>query len=365
MPFSLPVLMYHSISRHRHPLCVSPELFEEHCRTLAEDGWRGISLSEVEGYFLSGESIPSKSCLFTFDDGYLDNYVYAEPLLRRYGHHGIIFPVVGLIGQGAPRSTLEDMEADPSVVKKLPALDARPNMARNGKTVRGIALCNWAELARMRETGNMDCAPHSMTHGRVVRELTFTRLHRPGGADSFFYVPPYDRPWGFPCFRLGHALAVRGYVPSAELFDLVRKLVPQQVRQAADFLKENKNREAVVRAISALPALGVRESVEAWRQRLAREFAECRSMFRERLGVESVSFCWPWGDYGARALKEARKAGFRLFFTTFRGMNTRGRKDAVRRIPIHGGTGKELLSLVHFASKAFFEEVYSWGYNIF
>ncbi|MDR1659734.1 MAG: polysaccharide deacetylase family protein [Desulfovibrio sp.] len=365
MPFSLPVLMYHSISRHRHRLCVPPELFEEHCRALAGDGWRGVSLSEAEGYFLAGQSLPPKSCLFTFDDGYLDNYVYAEPLLRRYGHHGIIFPVVGLIGQGTPRPTLEDMEADPCAGKKLPALDERPNMGRNGKTVRGVALCNWAELARMREAGNMDCAPHSMTHGRVVRELAFARLHRPGGVDSFFDVPPYDMPWGFPCFRLGHALAVRGYMPSAELFALVRRLVPQQAGQAANFLKEKNNRDAVVRAISALPALGVRESEDACRQRLAGEFAECRSVFRERLGVESVSFCWPWGNYGPMALQEARKAGFRLFFTTSRGMNTRGRKNAVRRIPVRGGTGKELLSLVRFASRAFFEEVYSWAYNIF
>jgi peptidoglycan/xylan/chitin deacetylase (PgdA/CDA1 family) len=357
--------MYHSISRHRHRVCVPPELFEEHCRVLAKDGWRGASLSEVEGYFLAGESLPPKSCLFTFDDGYLDNHVYAEPLLRRYGHHGVIFPVVGLIGEGEPRSTLDDTAAEPGADQKLPALDTRPKMTRNGKTVKGIALCNWAELARMRETGNMDCAPHSMTHGRVARELSFVRLHRPGGADSFFDVPPYDMPWGFPCFRLGHALAVRGYAPAVELFDLVRKLVPQQGREAANFLKKKNNRDAVVRAISALPALGVRESKKACRERLAGEFAECRSVFKERLGVEPVSFCWPWGDYSAMALEEARKAGFRLFFTTSRGMNTRGRKDAVRRIPVRGGTGKELLSLMRFASRAFLEEIYSWGYNIF
>jgi peptidoglycan/xylan/chitin deacetylase (PgdA/CDA1 family) len=365
MLFSLPVLMYHSISRYKHRLCVSPELFAEHCRVLAEAGWRGVSLSEAEGYFLAGQSLPPRSCLFTFDDGYLDNYVHAEPLLRRYGHRGVIFPVVGLVGEGAPRPTREDMEACPGLAKKLPNLDARPNTTRGGKTVRGITFCNWEELARMRDGGAMDCAPHSMTHGRVARDLVFTRLHRPEGPGGFFDVPPYDMPWGFPCFRLGHALAVRGYTPSAELFDLVRTIVPQHPGKAAEFLREERNRAAVVKAVSAISPVGDRESEDACRRRLAREFTQNRLTFKRRLGFEPVSFCWPWGDYSALALEEARKAGFRLFFTTSRGMNTRGRKHAVRRIPVRGGTGEDVLSLVRFASRGLVEELYSWAYNTF
>jgi peptidoglycan/xylan/chitin deacetylase (PgdA/CDA1 family) len=365
MFFSLPVLMYHSVSRFRNRLCVPPELFEEHCRTLAGAGWRGVSLHEAEGYFLRKESLPAQSFLFTFDDGYLDNYVYAEPLLRRYGHRGAIFPVVGCVGEGETcRPSLDDLDGDVRAAA-LSFLDQRPPTPRRGMPVRGMAFCNWAELARMREKGALAPAPHSMTHGRVVGDLTFTRLYQPGHVPTFFDIPPYRMPFGFPLFKLKHAFSGKGYTIVPELFELIRGMVPQHPKEAGVFLKDEKNRLAVANAVAALPCLGVPENEAEYRARMFRDFAECRAVFKARLGIEPVSFCWPWGDYGKVALEEARKAGFRLFFTTARGANTRGRKHAARRIPVRGGSGEDLLALVRFASNSLFEEPYSWAWNYF
>jgi peptidoglycan/xylan/chitin deacetylase (PgdA/CDA1 family) len=353
---SLPVLMYHSISRLRHKLCVGPETFEEHCAALAEAGWRGISLDEAEGYFLHRRRLPPRSLMFTFDDGYLDSRVHAEPILKRHGHCGVVFPVVGLVGQG---------EAAPLSEKERAALDSRPAVMRNGRSVGKIIMCSWQDLRAMRERGTMDCAPHSMTHGRVARDLTFVGLHRPGGPAGFFDVPPYEMPWGFPCFRMGHALASRAWTPAPELFDLVRGMVPQDPRQAAVFLKDERNRNAVTEAISKLPSLGTLETEEAYAERLTAEFSQCREQFRRHLDIDPVSFCWPWGDASPMALSLGRKAGFRCFFGTSRGANLRMRRCAIRRIPVRGGSGAELLKLVRFASVAIVEEVYSWAWNTF
>ncbi|MFR0875402.1 MAG: polysaccharide deacetylase family protein [Bilophila wadsworthia] len=60
---------------------------------LAEHGWRGIGLDEAEAFLLKGAPLPPRSLLITFDDGYLDNYVYAWPILRKYGHKGVVFAV--------------------------------------------------------------------------------------------------------------------------------------------------------------------------------------------------------------------------------------------------------------------------------
>ena len=82
---SLPVLMYHYISRYRGSIAVSPETFEAHCRGMAEAGWRGVGLDEAEAFFLEGAPLPARSALITFDDGFLDNYVYAWPILKKIG----------------------------------------------------------------------------------------------------------------------------------------------------------------------------------------------------------------------------------------------------------------------------------------
>ena len=37
--------------------------------------------------------------MITFDDGYLDNWVYAHPILHKYGMHAVVFVVTGWMGE--------------------------------------------------------------------------------------------------------------------------------------------------------------------------------------------------------------------------------------------------------------------------
>ncbi|WMW66140.1 polysaccharide deacetylase family protein [Nitratidesulfovibrio liaohensis] len=103
---SLPVLMYHYVSRKKNSIAVHPDTFETHCRAMRRAGWTGIGLAEAEAYLLGEAPLPPRSALITFDDGFLDNYVYAWPILKKYGHKGVIFAVAGKLEQGAPRPTL-------------------------------------------------------------------------------------------------------------------------------------------------------------------------------------------------------------------------------------------------------------------
>ena len=103
---TLPVLMHHLISNDTTHISVLPSIFETQCRTLAEKGWFGIGLREAEEFFINGRPLPEKSFLLTFDDGYLDNYVYAWPILRKYGHKGVIFVVTERIDAAQERCAL-------------------------------------------------------------------------------------------------------------------------------------------------------------------------------------------------------------------------------------------------------------------
>ena len=361
MPYALPVLMYHSISNAKHYLCVSPERFEEHCRALAEAGWRGISLAEAEAYFLKKKKLPAKTCLLTFDDGYFDNYTHAEPLLRRYGHHGVIFPVVNMLENSKTlRPNIETANTDPGKATQLAKLLQRRQEMRMGRKVAKITFCSWLELSHMGKEGNMDAAPHSLGHDRVVVNLDIKHLYKPKAGNGFFAVPPYEVPYGFPIFQLGHALEDRAYKLSPKIFDLVRGMVPQQMDEAVAYLNNPANCEAVIRAVNALPSLAIRESEGEYRQRIANDFTRCRELFMEKLGITPVSFCWPWGGYNKTALEEARKAGFRLFFATGGKPSFLSTANAVSRIAIRDHSAEQLLQKLRFASGNVVEGVGGW-----
>lgn len=95
----IPVLMYHSISENAgNSLCVPIEQFEEEMRWLSREDYRALSAEELYRALAAGESIPEKSVLITFDDGYLDNYENAWPVLRQYGFHATFFIITDSIG---------------------------------------------------------------------------------------------------------------------------------------------------------------------------------------------------------------------------------------------------------------------------
>ncbi len=79
---------------------VHPAVFEMHVAHLARR-YRVLPLSEAVERMYSG-SLPPRAVAVTFDDGYLDNYTHAFPVLRRHGVPATIFLTTGAIGTGSP-----------------------------------------------------------------------------------------------------------------------------------------------------------------------------------------------------------------------------------------------------------------------
>lgn len=101
----VPILMYHYLSsppsdadRYRRDLSVSPEQFEQHLAYLKEQGYQTITLEDLTSYLAQGRPFPvaGKPILITFDDGYVDNYQNAFPLLEEYDFTGVFFIITEL-----------------------------------------------------------------------------------------------------------------------------------------------------------------------------------------------------------------------------------------------------------------------------
>jgi peptidoglycan/xylan/chitin deacetylase (PgdA/CDA1 family) len=98
------ILMYHMVSETDHPLqkryAVSPKKFRWQMRYLKFKGYTPISLDDLHGSFVyNNGKLPEKPVIITFDDGYMDNYENAFPVLKEYSFPAAIFMVSGLVGR--------------------------------------------------------------------------------------------------------------------------------------------------------------------------------------------------------------------------------------------------------------------------
>lgn len=106
----IPILMYHSISadaeQKRHPYfwtATTPAIFAEHMRLLHEQNYLTVSLEEaVQRLDAPGHS-SDKPVVLTFDDGYLDFYTDAFPVLSKYGFGATVFLPTAYIGDTTRR----------------------------------------------------------------------------------------------------------------------------------------------------------------------------------------------------------------------------------------------------------------------
>jgi peptidoglycan/xylan/chitin deacetylase (PgdA/CDA1 family) len=111
---AIPILMYHHVSdpppdadEYRRDLSAPPAVFEQHLAYLRDQGYQSITLEQLLRHLESGEPLPDRPVIITFDDGYLDNFTNALPLLQRYGFSGVYFVVTELaerasLGMAAP-----------------------------------------------------------------------------------------------------------------------------------------------------------------------------------------------------------------------------------------------------------------------
>ncbi len=404
---SLPVMMYHYVSNFKDPISVSPARFEEHCRVLAEAGWRGVTLAEAEAYFLRGEKLPEKSCLFTFDDGFLDNYVHAWPILRKYGHAGVIFATIDRIGQGdgagqadagqgggiargeqySPnnngecRPTLADVWAGKCRKEDLPPVDApmRPMEGPNGPlgyARRHDLFISWEEARRMEAEG-MAVAAHSRRHDSVFAGPCYKaeEFACPGEQRRTFYHARHADLWGLPCLKKAPSLANPAFLPDTAFVDELRKLVPQDEARAWAFFQSEAGRERLA-ALAAryskpstgkkgrLDLAGVYESPQDRRARVLDDFMHCREALQQGLGHSVKTFCWPWGAYDDLALELGQEAGFELFFTTEYGVNPPASPLRIKRFKAKDKEAAWLLDRVKLYARPLLGRLYTTLRNL-
>lgn len=165
--------MYHHVTKHGGTLSVSIKNFEKQMRGLTQNGYKTVTADQFKDFMLGKIKLPEKSVLLTFDDGYLNNWVYAHPVLQRYGLNAVLFAVTGLIGDGGVRGFL-DLDNPKKPVPDCPSHQESKKIMFGDKPD-GVML-RWSEIKAMHDAGTFETHCHTSTHNRWDLEPNATAL---------------------------------------------------------------------------------------------------------------------------------------------------------------------------------------------
>jgi len=140
----LTILMYHMVSTPQSDgekrYACPPARFRQHMQYLRSRGHQPVVLRDFDRYAAGEMPIPQNAFAVTLDDGYLDNYENALPVLQEYGIPATVFMVSGLAGQ----------------VNRW--------MADKGYPPR--AMLDWPQMREMSDAG-IEIGGHTVTHARL------------------------------------------------------------------------------------------------------------------------------------------------------------------------------------------------------
>jgi peptidoglycan/xylan/chitin deacetylase (PgdA/CDA1 family) len=101
----LTVLCYHRIldrgddfSFDEDLVSASPAQFDRELAFIARN-WRVINFQMLRDHLAREGRFPDRALIITFDDGYLDNYEVAYPLLRKHGLTAVMFVTASFMGE--------------------------------------------------------------------------------------------------------------------------------------------------------------------------------------------------------------------------------------------------------------------------
>jgi peptidoglycan/xylan/chitin deacetylase (PgdA/CDA1 family) len=256
-----------------------PALFEQQLDWL-QQCYRLVSIDELEAAIAGAAPLPDNAALLTFDDGFVDHYATAFPILRRRGVSGVFF-MAGLPYEAAPRVL---------GVHKTHFLLARLGAAEFSAAVRRE--CELAAAATGRRGGSVFGDDRwDYADERAVKDL------------------------------LNHQL------PIAESDRVLDVLFHQHLGSEAAFARDLYLSEAMVAEMAAGGmAFGYHTRSHRMLSRLSAEeqlseLGDGVTWIRELAGQRRVPFCYPWGGpktYNADTRRILTECGYSVAFNTVR-----------------------------------------------
>lgn len=134
----IPIIMYHALAEARSVIAIPPELFARQMAWLHQHQYRAISLGQLLDAWQTSRSLPARTVVITFDDGFENIYRHAFPVLAQYNFSATVFLVSDYCGQ------TNSWPGQPAVVPRYPLL-------------------RWGQIREMDQAG-IEFGGHTATH---------------------------------------------------------------------------------------------------------------------------------------------------------------------------------------------------------
>ncbi|MTH54582.1 polysaccharide deacetylase family protein [Bacillus mangrovi] len=234
---SVPVLLYHRILAS-HELApthygadgtlsstlITADQFKKQMNYLQANHYTTLSLSEFKAFMISGEPVPEKSVLITFDDGHKDNMVHAYPILRKNEQRAALFLITSEI-----RRSKEGYYPEKVQFASAPELETAADVFDYASHTHDYHQTDQQNAAFL----------VSRTEKEIVEDLNYS-IAMLGGAEALAY--PYgekDRESVHAArkagFQLGFSVNSGTAVPGKKLMEIPRNVI-QSTTSMEDFI---------------------------------------------------------------------------------------------------------------------------------
>jgi len=167
----VPVLTYHHIQpqkdavfKKQSSLSVDSNIFDGQMAYLTANGYTSIFANELINALINHSALPEKPIVITMDDGYVDNYTYALPILQKYNIKANLMLTTGLVGSNSDMLT-------------------------------------WSQIQDIKNSGRFYFTNHTWSHQSVTRasknkieteiDMAASQLKQYAGQDSNIFTYPY------------------------------------------------------------------------------------------------------------------------------------------------------------------------------
>lgn len=287
---SIPVLYYHRIGTPDNiSVSIPVTEFERQMAFLSRKGYQAISLSRFYRWLCGREKIDFPAVCITFDDGFIDNLLYADPILKKYSFKAALFVATSLIRPpGVPAA--DKMVSFNEAQTRARLKDFSHFLSEN-------------ELKKMGASGTWEIFSHTHFHNQVFTDTVVTGMYPQD--DSHWGIlsayPDLPKKKNLPVYRRNAGLIQPGFRP---VFS----------DDSVELLCETEEEYRI----------RVKNDLTVSLERISRMFPD-----------QPALLCWPWGKTSDYLESEAVACGYCGAFLTSSGANFQGMNPMhIKRFPV-------------------------------